>query len=177
MEFLILTVIMGVFMSAAMNEVMSSLGAGALAASPFFLLAVIGEKRKWPGLPLGCIILGFLAGGAVSARLIAKVAADPKSHHARLLRRGHEGATLGKLTDLRGAVKSYQDGHGGRSPADLASATVPAAKLPPHHPDSAAVRLAPAPDDAGGWLYDAAGGKVLVNCTHTDIKGSVWTAY
>lgn len=176
-EFLILTVVLGVFMSAALNEFMSSLGAGLLTAAPFFILAVIGEKRKWPGFPSVAVIMGVLAGGAVSVDLIAKLADDPKSHHSRLLRKAGEGVTKGNLTVIREAVKAHRDGHGGHPPATLAAVEVRAAKLKPHHPDSAAVRLAAAPDDAGGWLYDATGGKALVNCTHTDTHGSVWTGY
>jgi len=36
--------------------------------------------------------------------------------------------------------------------------------------------------DFGGWIYDDVAsdgnyGKVFVNCTHTETKGTVWTAY
>lgn len=176
-EFLILTLILGVFMSAAMNEFMSSLGAGLLTAALFLILAVIGEKRKWPGFPSVVVIMGVLAGGAVSAHLITKVADDPNSHFARLRRKAEEGATKGDLAAIRQAVKAHQDGHEGRSPSSLVAVVVRPARLKPHHPDSAAVRLAAAPDDAGGWLYDATAGKAFVNCTHTDTHGSVWTGY
>lgn len=166
-EFLILTVVLGVFLFVALDQLMSSLGAGLLAASAFFLLAVIGEKRKWPAFPAVAVILGVLAGGAVSANLIAKLADNPRSHTARLIRKANEGVTKGNLSEIRGSVKG----------ASLAAVDAPVAKLNPYHPESAAVRLASTPDDAGGWLFDAGSAKVLVNCTHTDTFGSVWTAY
>jgi hypothetical protein len=36
--------------------------------------------------------------------------------------------------------------------------------------------------DAGGWGYDNTVGdgwygNIIVNCTHTDTKGTIWTAY
>lgn len=176
-EFLILTVVLGVFMSAALNEFMSSLGAGLLTSALFFILAVIGEKYKWPGFPSAVVILGVLTGGAVSVALIAKLADDPKSHHSRLLRKAREGVTKGNLAAIREAVKAHRDGHDGQPPVSLAAVEVRAAKLKPHHPDSAAVRLAAEPDDAGGWLYEAKGGNTFVNCTHTDTNGSIWTGY
>lgn len=61
-------------------------------------------------------------------------------------------------------------------------AAIPPAKGLTDHPESAAVALGAAADDAGGWVYnnvgaDARYGSVVVNCTHTDTKGSVWTEY
>ena len=59
---------------------------------------------------------------------------------------------------------------------------IPVAKTPNYHPDSASVVTAVAPTDAGGWLYDNVLGdfnlgRVMVNCTHTDTKGTIWTSY
>jgi len=167
-ELLVLTLIMGVFMSAAMNEFMSSLGAGLLTASLFFALAIICDKRKRTATAAVFVILGVLAGGAVSLRLMSKVADDPNSHFARLVRKSNEGSTIGGLLALRVALQEHKS---------LTGIEVRAAKLKPLHPDSTAVRLASSPDDTGGWLFDEAAGKVLVNCTHTDTKGSVWTGY
>jgi len=60
------------------------------------------------------------------------------------------------------------------------------AKTPSYHPDSSveadAVVATVSADDLGGWGYDnvttdANIGNMLITCTHTDTKGTVWTTY
>ena len=78
----------------------------------------------------------------------------------------------------------------GKYPADLTVLTanarylkeMPFTKGLPLHSDSSAVALAMAADDSAGWTYnatpgDANNGMVMVNCTHTDTKGSIWSSY
>jgi hypothetical protein len=97
-------------------------------------------------------------------------------------------ATVGNLASIRGAITLYAEDNGRRFPSDLAQLTgkyesdVPRAHLWLYHPDSAAVRLGASSDDSGGWLYDnvpgdANYGRVSINCTHTDWRGTAWSAY
>lgn len=56
-------------------------------------------------------------------------------------------------------------------------AAIPPTKLPNYHDDTSRVTLGKTPDDSAGWLYDPALGRALVNCTHTDSRGTAWNAY
>lgn len=120
-------------------------------------------------------ILGLLA-----AIVVPKLAAA--------LRRSGEGAVKGRLGSLRSALSIYYADQEGHYPSELASLTIagkylesiPAAKVPYYHGSSDAAAGQTASDDAGGWVYSAAGlveAVVWVNCTHTDTKGSAWAAY
>ena len=107
-----------------------------------------------------------------------------------LLRSPDEKSTRGSLGALRSALSIYYGDMEGQYPDDLGALTVqkkylpdiPRAKTPRHHRASAKFLNDPAPDDSGGWHYnntagDANAGVVRVNCTHTDVKGSVWNSY
>ncbi len=78
----------------------------------------------------------------------------------------------------------------GQYPSDLNSLTIggrfltaiPAVGPAGLHPASSAVRDGVQATDEGGWLYHghppgANAGNVVINCTHTDAKGSTWAAY
>ena len=50
------------------------------------------------------------------------------------------------------------------------------------HAPSAEVKADETADDAGGWVYNnwpgsPRGGEAWINCTHTDARGSAWSAY
>lgn len=126
--------------------------------------------------------LGVLALGGYFASIVGPKAGE-------LIRNANEGAVRGNLGAVRSALSIYYGDLEGAYPEDLRSLTVagkymtviPAANIPVYHRGSARVR-AGAPDDTGGWAYnnrlgDANYGSLWVNCTHTDVKGSVWTAY
>ena len=90
----------------------------------------------------------------------------------RVPRTSSEGGTRSSLNALRSALTI-----GGKY-----LATIPPASTPPHHPDSSPIAYGAVPNDQGGWLYDnvagdANDGKIRVNCTHTDMKGSEWSGY
>lgn len=109
--------------------------------------------------------------------------------YADLLRKSHEGAVLGNLGVLRSALSIYYADMEGQYPAALASLTgsskyiklLPAIRPPSYHMESRAV-VSQATDDTNGWAYNddpdsTSFGKLWVNCSHTDTKGSVWTSY
>ena len=125
--------------------------------------------------------------------IIGILAAIAIPKFAELIRKSSEGASKGNLGALRSAMSIYYGDMEGSYPANVSALTiggkyltvVPPAKAPNYHADGSAVVLmsaAATPSDAGGWWYndtigDANVGNVLVNCTHTDTKGTVWTGY
>ena len=126
--------------------------------------------------------------------IIGILAAIAIPKFAELIRKSSEGASKGNLGALRSAMSIYYGDMEGSYPATITALTiggkylseVPKAKAPNYHADAASVVLmtvaGTAPTDVGGWFYndvvgDANVGNVLVNCTHTDTKGTVWTGY
>ena len=125
--------------------------------------------------------------------IIGIIAAIAIPKFAELIRKSNEGATKGNLGATRSALPIFYgdtEGHYPYHPVSLVFSGrymmgLPKAKTPNYHADSAKVRLgldALDADDTGGWLYlaDAKSdyfGTLLVNCTHTDTKGTQWTDY
>lgn len=157
----------------------------AAAGRPVYTLAMrcgLGNNRgrQIPELMIVSAFFGLLAAIAI-----------PK--FAELIRKSNEGASKGNLGAVRSALSIHYgdlDGSYPYHPAALAAGgkyipRIPPAKTPNHHPDSDAVALVASSEDltdAGGWAYLAdpgseAWGAIYVNCTHTDSKGSVWSAY
>lgn len=106
---------------------------------------------------------------------------------------GLEGKTKGGLGSLRSALSIYYGDMDGQYPGSLEALipkhleTMPKAELPEHKETDVwtaygAEACAAGFKDTGGWGYvaDAAApcrGRVFVDCTHTDSKGSTWTGY
>jgi prepilin-type N-terminal cleavage/methylation domain-containing protein len=125
--------------------------------------------------------------------IIGILAAIAIPKFADLVRKSSEGAAKGNLTALRSAMSIYYGDMEGQYPADPAALTVggkyiariPVAKTPNYHGDLASIYLGSTSggfQNLGGWFYDsdptdAAFGSLWVDCTHTDTRGSVWTAY
>lgn len=97
---------------------------------------------------------------------------------------------LQAISDLRSALKRYESAHHGADPArleDLAKEgkylkEIPAVRVTDYHDRSSQVSMRDKADDSGGWVYDnrqgkGHGGKVWINCTHTDSKGKAWAEY
>lgn len=105
--------------------------------------------------------------------------------------KSREAATKGNLASLRSAITIYVADTEGLYPTDDLTCLVgnfireiPYAKLPPYHDDSNFVKTGSDADidDSGGWFYynnsaDVRWGTVIVNCTHSDSKGIVWSDY
>ncbi len=124
--------------------------------------------------------------------IIGILAAIAIPKFAELIRKSGEGASKGNLGSIRSALSIYYGDLEGVYPAQLAALTisgkylsaVPTAKTPNYHADSSVETngLLSAANGNGGWWYnntlgDANVGGVLINCLHTDTKGSVWTSY
>ena len=125
--------------------------------------------------------------------IIGILAAIAIPKFAELIRKSGEGASKGNLGSIRSSLSIYYGDMEGQYPSQLAGLTVagkyltsiPTAKTPNYHADSAAEAdgvLSTPQNDAGGWVYNnVAGnsniGNMEINCTHTDTKGSIWTSY
>jgi prepilin-type N-terminal cleavage/methylation domain-containing protein len=124
--------------------------------------------------------------------IIGILAAIAIPKFAELIRKSSEGASKGNLGALRSAMSIYYGDLEGQYPATVDALTiggkylgqVPAAKAPNYHPDASATTLFSVSglNDVGGWAYmdlatNANMSNVYVNCSHTDTKGSIWTAY
>ena len=126
--------------------------------------------------------------------IIGILAAIAIPKFAELIRKSGEGASKGNLGAIRSSLSIYYGDMEGVYPAQIRGLTVagkylaviPVAKTPNYHADSSSeVDGNAAADDAavsGGWAYnntigDTNMGSMLIGCTHTDTKGTIWSAY
>lgn len=131
--------------------------------------------------------------------IIGILAAIAIPQFANLVAKSQEGATKGNLGTIRSALSIYYGDMEGWYPTDttgFASLTaggkylqsVPNCNTPKtsnnsgHGSTNSVVNGSAAASDTGAWYYNntAAGviwGTVLVNCTHSDVKGNPWTSY
>lgn len=109
------------------------------------------------------------------------------------MRKANEGSSHGNLGAIRSAIGIYYSDNVTTYPGSLAALTLnakylkafPETTLIGYHSKTSAIREgsgAAAIDDAGGWAYNndaghADFGKIMVNCTHTDTKSSVWSEF
>jgi prepilin-type N-terminal cleavage/methylation domain-containing protein len=143
-----------------------------------------GPSRRASGFTLIELMIVVAIIGILAAIAIPKF--------ADLVRKASEGNSKGSLASIRSALSVYYGDMEGQYPMGLGRLTVggkylaviAVSKEPNYHPDVSTERdaLLSSPSDGGGWLYDntlgdANMGEMLVNCTHTDSKGSVWTSY
>jgi len=142
------------------------------------------KARKWGASGFTLIEL------MIVVAIIGILAAIAIPKFASLIRKSSEGASKGNLGAIRSALSIYYGDVEGVYPTTMENLTVggkylsvvPVAKAPNYHNDSSAILNGSAPTDAVGWAYlnvetNANFGTVWVNCTHTDTKGSTWTAY
>ena len=122
--------------------------------------------------------------------IIGILAAIAIPKFASLIRKSSEGASKGNLGAIRSALSIYYGDMEGQYPATVDSltingkylSTVPSAKAPNYHSDTSVIAYLLNSNDGAGWSYNNIvnnpnQGTVLVNCTHTDTKGTVWTVY
>jgi type IV pilus assembly protein PilA len=122
--------------------------------------------------------------------IIGILAAIAIPKFAELIRKAGEGSAKGNLGAIRSALSIYYGDLEGTYPDTLTALTlngkyiqaIPVAKAPNYHGDSSTSLLASVNTDTGGWNYNnvsgnSAVGNVLVNCSHTDTKASVWSTY
>ena len=130
---------------------------------------------------------------------ILAMVAIPK--FADLIRKSNEGASKGNLGAIRSAISIYYGDMEGIFPDDLSAMTnggkymaaLPIAKAPGYHADTAGIRTlhggcAAVAMDVNDWKTnngytycavpgDSLYGSILINCTHTDSKGILWSTY
>ena len=133
--------------------------------------------------------------------IIGLLAAIALPKFASLVIRAKEAAILGKLGTVRSAISIYYSDNEGRYPADLNHWSVagsrplvpkyleefPSIQIPtvPTHLNCAFTSASSIVADDNmsntilhrGWAYDFTNGKVVVNCTHSDSKGTTWSLY
>ncbi len=127
--------------------------------------------------------------------IIGILAAIAIPQFASLIAKSQEGAAKGSLGAVRSSLSIYYGDMEGVYPQDtLASLTtsgkylaaIPSLTMPNNKTYSAGhgatSAVATSAGDNGGWFYQnnsglSTWGTVLVNCTHSDVKGSGWSAY
>ena len=129
--------------------------------------------------------------------IIGILAAIAIPQFANLISKSQEGATKGNLGTVRSALSIYYgdlEGYypvettaltsltaGGKYLQNMPSANTPKTNNNTGHGTSAALTNAAAADGAGWYYNNGTGsttwGQILVNCSHSDLKGSLWTAY
>ena len=126
--------------------------------------------------------------------IIGILAAIAIPKFAQLIRKSGEGASKGNLGAIRSSLSIYYGDMEGVYPAQIAGLTVagkylavvPVAKTPSYHGDASTetdgALSVISIKDGGGWGYnntvgDTNMGNMVVTCTHTDTKGTIWTAY
>ena len=125
--------------------------------------------------------------------VIGLLAAIAIPKFANLMRKSKEGSCKGSLGSIRSALTVYYADNEGIFPDDLTGLTlngkylsvIPSANAADYHPprnNQQISRVSATPSDFGGWFYDdipgtGGYGKVVVNCTHTDTSGIIWSTY
>ena len=124
--------------------------------------------------------------------IIGILAAIAIPKFAELIRKSSEGASKGNLGAIRSAMAIYYGDMEGIYPATMTAltlsgkylTTIPTSRAPNYHGDGSGETLLGGGNvtDVGGWAYqdqmtNANVGNVLVACTHTDTKGTIWSAY
>lgn len=125
--------------------------------------------------------------------IIGILAAIAIPKFAELVRKSNEGATKGNLGAVRSALTIYYADMEGMFPSDPASLTIngkylnkiPKAHAPPYHAAGASIVLGSESTgltDAGAWIFDSdpadtGYGDIMVDCSHTDSKSTMWQEY
>jgi type IV pilus assembly protein PilA len=128
--------------------------------------------------------------------IISVLAAIAVPQYVNFTAKSHEATTKANLGALRSAISIYYGDNEGWYPVDsnnlnsltaagkylteIVPTDLPPTPHSPGHPGSNAIRNV-AVDDAAGYIYWNGGpaqltwGGILVNCSHQDFRGSVWS--
>ncbi len=132
--------------------------------------------------------------------IIGILAAIAIPQFASLVAKSQEGRTKANLGTLRSALSIYYGDTEGFYPSGVIAncltdltiggkylQAVPNSDLPKTTQNaghsSVTTTVSGAATDVGGWIYDNGGGtsqtwgRVLVNCTHNDARGQIWSTY
>lgn len=127
--------------------------------------------------------------------VIAILSAIAIPRFAESVKTSNEGGTKGTLTAIRSGLSVYYSDMEGQFPSTLVPLTTPGNKYfkapgniisvyTQAHGKYNDIDYVPAftgdTGDTGHWGYVDSGsekGRIFVRCTHTDVKGSVWTQY
>ncbi len=124
--------------------------------------------------------------------IIGILAAIAIPKFAALIRKSAEANGKGNLASLRSALTVYYGTMEGQYPNTLSAltmnstfmASMPVSKTPNYHLDNSTEFdiTGVATNDGGNWIFnnvttDPNVGQLNINCTHTDTKGTVWSAY
>lgn len=135
---------------------------------------------------VGFTLLELMITIAVIGTLLA--VALPK--FANAVKVANEGGTRGSLGVMRSSLTIYYGDNEGSYPTDLSPLLTPGnrylsqamAVFTAEHGKNKAVSYVsePGDGDTGYWAYVNAGGdvgKIYIECTHTDSKGTAWNQY
>jgi type II secretory pathway pseudopilin PulG len=132
--------------------------------------------------------------------IIGLLAAVAIPKFAEMVRKAKEGNTKGNLGAVRGALSIYYSSMEGWYPVGPAGnpsplltntltpkymSVLPKIELANYHFVTNLVSnvTAATVNDSGEWMYDGAGpadlqwGQIWIDCTHTDTKGDLWSAF
>jgi prepilin-type N-terminal cleavage/methylation domain-containing protein len=134
------------------------------------------EVKIAPGFTLIELMVVIVILGILSAVIAPRIPS--------FLRKGREGKTKGNLATLRSTVNIYYADNDGSYPKHPLSTSfvpkyikkIPYVDLRPFHPLSDTVGGTVVTDD-GEWGYNSNNGNLLIDCSHKDLQGTVWSDY
>lgn len=129
----------------------------------------------------------------IAIAILGTLAVIAITNYRDLIAKSRESTTKGNLAALRSAIHIYYADNSNEYPRDalavlLGPAPVYMQEVPPMdvarelHPLARTVIAESGPTDSGQWSYDNDAssdlwGTVRVGCTHTDLRGVIWSSY
>ena len=126
----------------------------------------------------------------ITIAVIGILAAIGVAQYQQLTMKSIEAATKGNLGSIRSALSIYYSDNAETYPADNLDSLQAGTRYLPLipamqtilHPKNPTVTIETVPGDGSGWSYNNDDstrnwGAVAVRCTHSDLKGDVWTSF